>query len=126
MRRDLDALEVFVRAELGSFTQAAQQPGMLGERCIRHEVMYRKTSFGTQSEEGSRFVERIFTAPWLGGCTASTSPARGASSAPTPEQWKSPLYRDHPLVGRIWDTRAGHESRAAEGPRQVIREGGLG
>ncbi|ATB31682.1 IS66 family transposase [Melittangium boletus] len=32
-----------------------------GERCIRHAVMYRKTSFGTQSEEGSRFVERIFT-----------------------------------------------------------------
>ena len=33
-----------------------------GERCIRHAVMYRKTSFGTQSEAGSRFVERIFTA----------------------------------------------------------------
>ena len=33
-----------------------------GERCIRHAVMYRKTSFGTQSEEGSRFVARIFTA----------------------------------------------------------------
>ena len=33
-----------------------------GERCIRHAVMYRKTSFGTQNEEGSRFVERIFTA----------------------------------------------------------------
>jgi transposase len=33
-----------------------------GERCIRHAVMYRKTSFGTQCEEGSRFVERIFTA----------------------------------------------------------------
>jgi len=33
-----------------------------GERCIRHAVMYRKTSFDTQSEEGSRFVGRIFTA----------------------------------------------------------------
>ena len=33
-----------------------------GERCIRHAVMYRKTSFGTQSVGGSRFVERIFTA----------------------------------------------------------------
>jgi transposase len=32
------------------------------ERCLRHAVMYRKTSFGTQSEEGSRFVERILTA----------------------------------------------------------------
>jgi transposase len=29
---------------------------------LRHAVMYRKTSFGTQSEEGSRFVERILTA----------------------------------------------------------------
>lgn len=33
-----------------------------GEQCIRHAVMYRKTSFGTQGPEGSRFVERIFTA----------------------------------------------------------------
>ncbi len=33
-----------------------------GEQCIRHAVMYRKTSFGTQGSEGSRFVERIFTA----------------------------------------------------------------
>ena len=32
------------------------------ERTIRHGVMYRKTSFGTQSPEGSRFVERILTA----------------------------------------------------------------
>lgn len=33
-----------------------------GERCIRHPVMWRKTSFGTQSAKGSRFVERILTA----------------------------------------------------------------
>ena len=33
-----------------------------GERCLRHAVMYRKTSFGTQSSQGSRFVERILTA----------------------------------------------------------------
>lgn len=32
------------------------------ERCLRHAVMYRKTSFGTQSAEGSRFVERVLTA----------------------------------------------------------------
>jgi transposase len=31
------------------------------ERCIRHGVMYRKTSFGTQSSAGSRFVERMLT-----------------------------------------------------------------
>jgi transposase len=32
------------------------------ERCIRHAVMLRKTSFGTQSSDGSRFVERVLTA----------------------------------------------------------------
>lgn len=32
-----------------------------GERCLRHAVMYRKTSFGTQGPGGSRFVERILT-----------------------------------------------------------------
>ena len=32
-----------------------------GERTIRHPVMWRKTSFGTDSENGSRFVERILT-----------------------------------------------------------------
>lgn len=31
------------------------------ERAVRHAVMYRKTSFGTQSDSGSRFVERILT-----------------------------------------------------------------
>jgi transposase len=33
----------------------------LAERQIRHGVMWRKTSFGTDSEAGSRFVERILT-----------------------------------------------------------------
>ncbi len=32
-----------------------------GERSIRPAVVYRKTSFGTQSPEGSRFVERVMT-----------------------------------------------------------------
>lgn len=31
------------------------------ERAVRHAVMYRKTSFGTQSDAGSRFVERMLT-----------------------------------------------------------------
>ncbi|MBI5549448.1 MAG: transposase [Deltaproteobacteria bacterium] len=31
------------------------------ERAVRHAVMYRKTSLGTQSDAGSRFVERILT-----------------------------------------------------------------
>jgi transposase len=34
----------------------------LAERDLRHAVIWRKTSFGTQSEAGSRFVERILTA----------------------------------------------------------------
>ena len=33
-----------------------------GERCIRQAVMLRKMSFGTQSDAGSRFVERMLTA----------------------------------------------------------------
>jgi len=32
-----------------------------GERRVRHGVMWRKTSFGTDSPNGSRFVERILT-----------------------------------------------------------------
>jgi transposase len=32
-----------------------------GERGVRHPVMWRKGSFGTDSENGSRFVERILT-----------------------------------------------------------------
>ena len=31
------------------------------ERALRHAVMYRKTSGGTDSESGSRFVERMLT-----------------------------------------------------------------
>jgi len=31
------------------------------ERSLRHAVLYRKTSGGTDSESGSRFVERILT-----------------------------------------------------------------
>jgi transposase len=33
----------------------------LAERQVRHGVRWRKTSFGTQSETGSRFAERIMT-----------------------------------------------------------------
>lgn len=31
----------------------------LAERDLRHAVLWRKTNFGTQSESGSRYVERI-------------------------------------------------------------------
>ncbi len=34
----------------------------VSERKVRHGVMWRKTSFGTQGSKGSRFVERILTA----------------------------------------------------------------
>ena len=33
----------------------------LAERAVRHAVCWRKTSYGTDSERGSRFVERILT-----------------------------------------------------------------
>jgi transposase len=33
----------------------------LAERCLRSGVLWRKTSFGTHSAEGSRFVERMLT-----------------------------------------------------------------
>jgi transposase len=33
-----------------------------GERGVRHAVMWRKVSFGTDSANGSRFVERVLTA----------------------------------------------------------------
>ncbi|MCA1853361.1 MAG: IS66 family transposase, partial [Beggiatoa sp.] len=32
-----------------------------GERSLRHAVLWRKGSYGTQSEDGSRYVERILT-----------------------------------------------------------------
>lgn len=43
------------------YVEGVEPTNNFGERLIRHSVMYRKTSFGTQSPEGSRFVERILT-----------------------------------------------------------------
>jgi hypothetical protein len=34
----------------------------LAERVIRQAVLWRKSSFGTQSERGARYVERVLTA----------------------------------------------------------------
>jgi transposase len=42
-------------------TQGVEPTNNLAEQRIRHGVMWRKTSFGTDSEVGSRFVERILT-----------------------------------------------------------------
>lgn len=50
------ALWTFVSAE------GVEPTNNFGERSIRPAVMYRKTSFGTQSSDGSRFVERVMTA----------------------------------------------------------------
>jgi transposase len=51
-----EAMWTFVEVE------GVEPTNNFGERCIRHPVMWRKTSFGTQSPAGSRFVERILTA----------------------------------------------------------------
>jgi transposase len=51
-----DALFTFVDTDEG-----IEPTNNVSERKIRHGVMWRKTSFGTQSSDGSRFVERILT-----------------------------------------------------------------
>ena len=50
-----DALWTFVRIK------GVEPTNNLGERQLRHGVIWRKICFGTQSEAGSRFVERIMT-----------------------------------------------------------------
>ena len=50
------ALWTFVRKE------GVEPTNNAAERALRHGVLWRKTSFGTQSEAGSRFVERMMTA----------------------------------------------------------------
>jgi transposase len=49
------ALWTFVRKE------GVEPTNNAAERALRHGVLWRKTSFGTQSEAGSRFVERMMT-----------------------------------------------------------------
>jgi transposase len=49
------ALWTFVRIE------GVEPTNNLGERQVRPSVLWRKNSFGTQSEAGSRFAERIMT-----------------------------------------------------------------
>jgi transposase len=50
-----DALWTFVRLE------GIEPTNNLGERQVRHGVLWRKMCFGTQSKAGSRFAERIMT-----------------------------------------------------------------
>jgi transposase len=44
-----------------AYAEGVEPTNNAGERRIRHGVMWRKTSFGTDSPSGSRFVERILT-----------------------------------------------------------------
>ena len=57
--RELSALE----SSLWTFaTRGGVEPtNNAAERAVRHAVCWRKTSYGTDSERGSRFVERILT-----------------------------------------------------------------
>ena len=53
-----------IEATLWRFASAEGVPphNNAAERALRHGVIWRKTSFGTDSEAGSRFVERMLTA----------------------------------------------------------------
>jgi len=52
-----------VEASLWTFARVGgiEPTNNAAEREVRHAVCWRKTSFGTDSETGSRFVERILT-----------------------------------------------------------------
>lgn len=41
------------------------------------------------------------------GCATSSSSGREHPPSARTDTWRSPLHRDHPLVGRIWDVRRG-------------------
>jgi transposase len=53
-----------VEASLWTFArvEGVEPTNNAAERALRHAVCWRKTSFGTDSESGSRFVERLLTA----------------------------------------------------------------
>jgi uncharacterized iron-regulated protein len=52
-------------------------------------------------------ISTLLAALLLSGCTKDEAPA--------PEgRWKSPLYRDHPLVGQIWKPAEGRYATAGE------------
>jgi transposase len=44
-----------------AYVEGVEPTNNAAELRIRHGVMWRKTSFGTDSPNGSRFVERILT-----------------------------------------------------------------
>lgn len=54
---------LMVEASLWTFASTAnvEPTNNAAERALRHAVCWRKTSYGTDSESGSRFVERVLT-----------------------------------------------------------------
>ena len=44
------------------YREGVEPTNNAAERALRHGVLWRKSSFGTHSETGSRFVERVMTA----------------------------------------------------------------
>ena len=56
-----EILEVEAALWTFAYVEGVEPTNNAGERRIRHGVMWRKTSFGTDSPSGSRFVERILT-----------------------------------------------------------------
>ncbi len=50
-----DALWTFL------YVEGVEPTNNVAERAVRHGVLCRKTSYGTHSEEGSRFIERILS-----------------------------------------------------------------
>jgi transposase len=56
---DLERLEPALWAF--AFVDGVEPTNNAAERALRHAVMWRKTSYGVQSEWGARFVERVLT-----------------------------------------------------------------
>lgn len=56
-----DLFERFDQLWLFASHAGVEPTNNLAERSLRHAVIWRKTSFGTQSESGSRFVETLLT-----------------------------------------------------------------
>ncbi|MFO0762422.1 MAG: transposase [Byssovorax sp.] len=56
LRKHADALWTFV------YREGVEPTNNAAELRIRHAVLWRKTSYGTHSPDGSRFVERVLTA----------------------------------------------------------------
>ena len=70
------------RQALWTFTTTPGVPATnnAAERALRHAVLWRKQSYGTQTDHGDRLVERLLTIRETAGCKAAacttTSPPR--------------------------------------------------